>query len=48
MTLADALRAMGYTVRTVPMNAGVQAISVTPDGLRGWADPHRDGVARGN
>jgi gamma-glutamyltranspeptidase/glutathione hydrolase len=48
--LADALRAMGHTtIKTGPMNAGVQAIALAPlgPGLQGWGDPHRDGVARG-
>jgi len=29
------------------MNAAVQAITIGPDGLTGWGDPHRDGVALG-
>jgi gamma-glutamyltranspeptidase/glutathione hydrolase len=46
--LADALRAMGHTPKIGPMNAGVQAIAIGPDGLQGWGDPHREGVALGD
>jgi gamma-glutamyltranspeptidase/glutathione hydrolase len=46
--LADALRAMGHTIKVGPMNAGVQAIAITPTGLQGWGDPHRDGTAKGS
>jgi gamma-glutamyltranspeptidase/glutathione hydrolase len=45
--LADALRAMGHTIKVGPMNAGVQAVAITPTGLQGWGDAHRDGVAKG-
>jgi gamma-glutamyltranspeptidase/glutathione hydrolase len=43
--LGDALRAMGHDPKVDVMNAGVQAVMVTPDGLLGWGDPRRDGVA---
>jgi gamma-glutamyltranspeptidase/glutathione hydrolase len=46
--LADALRGMGHEIKITPMNAGVQAIAITPQGLQGWGDPHRDGVALGD
>ncbi len=46
--LADGLRAMGHAPKVVQMNAAVQAIAVTPNGLEGWADPRRDGVALGD
>jgi gamma-glutamyltranspeptidase/glutathione hydrolase len=46
--LADALRAMGHTPKVATMNAAVQAIAIGPDGLQGWADPRRDGVAAGD
>ncbi len=46
--LAAPLRAMGHAVKVVEMNAGVQGIEIGPDGLRGWADPRRDGVAVGD
>ncbi len=45
--LADALRAMGHAPKVVVMNAAVQAIAITRDGLQGWADPRRDGVGSG-
>ncbi len=46
--LADALQAMGHPVKVTAMNAGVQAIARTADGLQGWGDGHRDGVAKGD
>ena len=45
---ADTLRALGHEPRIQPMDAGVQAIVVTPRGLEGWADPRRDGAAVGD
>ncbi|MBI1775653.1 MAG: gamma-glutamyltransferase [Proteobacteria bacterium] len=47
-SLADALRTMGHTPKILEMNAGVQAIHITANGLEGWADPRRDGVALGD
>ncbi len=46
--MAEALRRMGHNAKAVEMNAGVQAIHLTKDGLEGWADPRRDGVALGD
>ena len=46
--LADRLRVMGHVPKVVRMNAAVQAIAITPNGLEGWADPRRDGVALGD
>jgi gamma-glutamyltranspeptidase/glutathione hydrolase len=46
--LADELRTMGHEIKITAMNAGVQAIAVTPRGFEGWGDPHRDGVALGD
>ena len=46
--LADGLRALGHVPKVTAMNAGVQAIAITPGGLEGWADPRRDGVALGD
>ncbi|HEX3350848.1 MAG TPA: gamma-glutamyltransferase family protein [Acetobacteraceae bacterium] len=45
--LAPALRAMGHAPEVVEMNAGVQAVAADADGVVGWADPRRDGDARG-
>ncbi len=46
--LADRLVMMGHTVDVDRMNAAVQGITITPTGLAGWGDRHRDGVAVGN
>jgi gamma-glutamyltranspeptidase/glutathione hydrolase len=46
--LAADLRAMGHAVEIDAMNAAVQGIVVTPQGLAGWGDRHRDGVAVGD
>ena len=43
-----ALRALGHPVAVLDMVSGSQAILVTPGGLRGGADPRREGVALGN
>jgi gamma-glutamyltranspeptidase/glutathione hydrolase len=45
--LADPLRALGYEVRLGAQTSGLHAISIGPDGLRGGADPRREGVALG-
>lgn len=45
--LAPALSAMGYKVSTRDLNSGLHLIEITPDGLRGAADPRREGVALG-
>ena len=43
-----ALRALGHPVAVSDMVSGSQAILVTPRGLRGGADPRREGIALGN
>ena len=46
--VTDALEAEGYDVKRSPMShpfAALHAIEATPDGLRGGADPQRDGMA---
>lgn len=45
--LADPLRALGYEVRLGAQTSGLHAISIGPEGLRGGADPRREGVALG-
>jgi gamma-glutamyltranspeptidase / glutathione hydrolase len=45
---AAALRAMGHPVEAVDLVSGTHAIVRTPRGLRGGADPRREGVALGN
>ncbi|MFT8717093.1 gamma-glutamyltransferase [Gluconobacter potus] len=45
--LKSALESMGHHPHAAVMNAAVQAITIGPDGLTGWGDPHRDGVALG-
>ena len=45
--LADPLKALGYEVKLGDMNSGLHAIEITADGLRGAADPRREGVAVG-
>ena len=45
---AAALRAMGHPVEVVDMVSGTHAIVRTPRGLRGGADPRREGIALGN
>ncbi|ORE97411.1 gamma-glutamyltranspeptidase [Aurantimonas sp. 22II-16-19i] len=42
-----ALRDMGFEVKESDLNSGLHAISITPDGLEGGADPRREGVAAG-
>jgi len=42
------LAARGHEVHTRDLNSGLHGIAVTPDGLRGGADPRREGVARGD
>ncbi|QIE44294.1 gamma-glutamyltransferase [Pseudohalocynthiibacter aestuariivivens] len=44
--MADPLRALGYEVNLRDLTSGLHAISIG-DGLRGGADPRREGVALG-
>lgn len=49
---ADALKAMGHDIRTMPMESGLHGIVIAADAtgkrqLRGGADPRREGVAAG-
>ncbi|SNR80796.1 gamma-glutamyltransferase [Puniceibacterium sediminis] len=46
-TLGPDLEMLGYEVSVRDMNSGLHAISVGPDGLRGGADPRREGIALG-
>jgi gamma-glutamyltranspeptidase/glutathione hydrolase len=46
--LAAALRAKGHHVTIGSFNSGLHGIAVTPRGLRGGADPRREGVALGD
>ncbi|MDO1581813.1 gamma-glutamyltransferase [Rhizobium oryzicola] len=45
--LTDGLKGLGYEVRPVEMNSGLQAIEIGPNGLAGSADPRREGIATG-
>ncbi|HVK90032.1 MAG TPA: gamma-glutamyltransferase [Mycoplana sp.] len=45
--LVEPLKALGYEVKVGEMNSGLQAIEITADGLKGGADPRREGVAIG-
>ncbi|MCD2181287.1 gamma-glutamyltransferase [Rhizobium sp. GN54] len=45
--LAGPLQALGYEVKTGDMSSGLHAIEITADGLKGSADPRREGVAVG-
>jgi len=45
--LAARLGAMGFAVERRVLNSGLHAISLGPEGLRGGADPRREGVALG-
>lgn len=45
--LAEPLKALGYEVKASDMNSGLHAIELTADGLKGAADPRREGVALG-
>lgn len=40
-----ALVGLGYEVNVRDLNSGLHAISIGPDGLRGGADPRREGIA---
>ncbi|GAB4359116.1 MAG: gamma-glutamyltransferase [Oricola sp.] len=45
--LQPALEKLGYEVSVRPLNSGLQAIAIGPDGLSGGADPRREGIALG-
>src|SRR5690606_1431876 len=45
--LAGPLRTMGHTVREVDFPSGLQGLVIDPNGLRGGADPRREGLALG-
>ena len=46
--LTGPLEALGYEVRAGALTSGLHAISLHEDGLRGGADPRREGVALGD
>ncbi len=46
--LGPALEALGHEVKPVPLNSGLHAIAVTPDGLLAGVDPRREGAAIGD
>ena len=41
------LEAMGFTVKVRPLESGLHGIAITANGLRGGADPRREGIALG-
>ena len=45
--LKGSLEARRHSVRVVPLNGGLHVIQVTENGLRGGADPRREGVVMG-
>ena len=45
--LAPALEALGYEVSVKPITSGLHGISIGADGLKGGADPRREGIALG-
>jgi gamma-glutamyltranspeptidase/glutathione hydrolase len=46
--MSDALKAMGYDVKSFDLESGLQIIKRVPEGYLGGADPRRDGVALGD
>jgi gamma-glutamyltranspeptidase/glutathione hydrolase len=46
--LAQGLADMGHAVRRTDLTSGAHIIAITPDGLKGGADPRREGVALGD
>lgn len=47
-SLAPALTALGHTVKTYQAISGLDLIALTPQGLLGAADPHREGTTAGD
>ena len=45
--LAEPLKALGYEVKAGEMNSGLHAIEFFDGGLKGAADPRREGIAVG-
>ncbi len=45
--LSEPLKTLGYEIKASDMNSGLHAIELTADGLKGAADPRREGVALG-
>ena len=45
--LASELETLGYEVKIGDLNSGLHAIAIAGDGLRGGADPRREGIALG-
>jgi len=43
-----ALASLGYLVEVRALHSGLHAISIGPGGLRGGADPRREGIALGH
>jgi len=46
--LSDALTELGFEVNTRALTSGLHAISIHEDGLKGGADPRREGIALGD
>ena len=45
--LTDPLTALGFEVNARALTSGLHAISIGPDGLKGGADPRREGISIG-
>ena len=45
--LTEPLKALGYEVKASDMNSGLHAIEMVDGGLKGAADPRREGIAVG-
>ncbi|NDV87241.1 gamma-glutamyltransferase [Aurantimonas aggregata] len=46
--LSGSLRALGFEVNEAPLDSGLHAIVIRPDGLEAGADPRREGIALGD
>lgn len=46
--LAEAMRGLGHEVERIAFTSGLAIVAITPDGLKGAADPRREGVALGD